>query len=74
MGLVTSELCLDSFEMSNVGHSIRLCPRTCHFVRQSGNKKIKKHKYSEKSKLLKNIYEQKLDISWKVTLEAFNIL
>lgn len=39
-----------------------------------GIKKIKNDKYSEKSKLLKIIYEQKLDISWEVTLESFNIL
>lgn len=39
-----------------------------------GIKKIKIDKYSEKSKLLKIIYEQKLDISWEVTLESFNIL
>lgn len=35
---------------------------------------IKTHKYLEESKLLKIIYEWKLDISWKVTLESFNIL
>lgn len=32
------------------------------------------HKYPEKPELLKIIYEQKLKISWKVALEAFNIL
>lgn len=39
-----------------------------------GIKKNKTHKYLEKSKLPKIIYEKKLDISWKVTLESFNIL
>lgn len=41
---------------------------------KAGIKKNKTHKYLEKSKLLKIIYEQMLDISRKVTLESFNIL